>query len=589
MDINNRIRVDNNELFQLIDEKLDKLQQIRYNPKYKELLGDNIMEKLNVWEKNIRNQKDVPLTVVVCGEFKRGKSTLINALLGEDVATTNVTTETITVNRISYGEHSNELVLKNGKRLILTDDELKCENLEGILAELSKTEKVTVLELKRPIEILKDITIIDTPGLGDSIKDFTEEVDFALKQADAVIYTFSMSYPLSMNEQFFIKTAIKPQKYTDLYLVANSCDIAETEEDFEKMKGLISQRIENILPGEEPYMLSALDERCRQLEKKLPNEDLSQMLASNFEKFRDDLNYLLRSKRHMVLPDRMERLMKAMLNDIGADIEIINSGLSASIEDLKNKKIEIENTKTQYGKDYEKILNDINDKLEVHKSNAGSWMMDFVCCMENDVDSLKTFSAADIKKYYSVFCVDALQNAIEKCNDYFAEEVYNELETVSVDIAKSLSMKSETSKTNFAFTLNTHTWTKGDKIQFANNALTSIGANFGLANVLMTFIAGSVRESELKKKTPDLVNAIKEQYPGLKLSILPELSKNYSEISENAKKQLISYFTDKRDELDSNLAKAESIAAQDEEKKQEIKMAVDEISAILRDISEGIA
>ena len=85
------------------------------------------------------------------------------------------------------------------------------------------------------------------------------------------------------------------------------------------------------------------------------------------------------------------------------------------------------------------------------------------------------------------------------------------------------------------------------------------------------------------------MNAIKEQYPGLKLSILPELSKNYSEISENAKKQLISYFTDKRDELDSNLAKAESIAAQDEEKKQEIKMAVDEISAILRDISEGIA
>ena len=62
-----------------------------------------------------------------------------------------------------------------------------------------------------------------------------------------------------------------------------------------------------------------------------------------------------------------------------------------------------------------------------------------------------------------------------------------------------------------------------------------------------------------------------------------------SEIAENAKKQLISYFTDKRDELDGNLAKAESIAAQDEEKKQEIKMAIDEISAILRDISEGIA
>lgn len=581
MNINDRITVDDNELFQFLDEKLDKLQQFRYDGKYRALLGDEIIDKLTVWEKNIKKQKDVPLTLVVCGEFKRGKSSLINALLGEDIATTNVTTETITVNRISYGEHENEIVLKGGKRITLTDEELKCENLEGILAQIPENDKVTVLELKRPIEALKDITIIDTPGLGDSIKDFNEEVEYALKQADAVVYVFSVAYPLSMQEQFFIKTAIKPQKYTDLFLVANSCDILEEVSDLDRMKKVASDRIGNILPDEEPLMLSALDERSAQLGKSAPNEELSPVLAENFAKFRAELDHLLVAKRHMVIPDRIQRMMNAMMADIQTDIDAINVGLSEGFEDLQEKRAEIDDTKKKHSEQYSALVDQIDGKLEIYKSNAGRWITDFVTLMERDVDSLVMFSTDDIKKYYSVFCVDALQNAIERCNEYFMESVYSEVENVSADVAKKLSMKGADSSTAFTFSLNTHAWTKGDNVEYANNAL-------GFSNIIVTFIAATMRDHEIKKNAPDLIKNIKEQYPGLKASILPAITKSYSEIAQSAKKQLVEYFSGKKNELDAQLEKAESVAHQDENKKLEIKEAVNTVERILDEIKKEL-
>ena len=250
--INDRIVVDENEVYRFLETSLDKLQPIKYDSRYRMLLGDDIITKLTEWENGIRRQKDVPLTVVVCGEFKRGKSSFLNAFLGEDVVTTNITTETITVNRISYGEHSNELVLEGGKRIVLTDDELKCDNLKAILAQISATEKISMLEIKRPIEILKNVTFIYTPALGDSIKDFTKEVNFALRMADAVGYVFSALYPLSMQEQFFIKTAILPQKYTELFLVSSFCDTLEEETAVKRVENTICERIGDILPGEAP-------------------------------------------------------------------------------------------------------------------------------------------------------------------------------------------------------------------------------------------------------------------------------------------------------------------------------------------------
>ena len=123
--IENRITYDPDEITRLLENQLDKLKVFRFDSRYRSLLGESFINLAARWEKDILSRRNDPFTLVVCGEFKRGKSSLINALLGEDVTPVNVTPETVTLNRIIYGPHSNEAVLPGGKKLQLSDEEMQ--------------------------------------------------------------------------------------------------------------------------------------------------------------------------------------------------------------------------------------------------------------------------------------------------------------------------------------------------------------------------------------------------------------------------------------------------------------------------------
>lgn len=232
-------------------------------------MGEALVERIVQWDQQIRRRKNDPYTLVVCGEFKRGKSSLINALLGADVVKTNVTAETVTLNRIQYGPHQNVVRLSQGRQLTLSDDELERDALEPLMQQTGETFRQ--IDLQRPLEFLKQVTIIDTPGLGDSLKDFSSLVDQALGQADAVVYVFSVRYPLAAERAAFPEAAVIPQKYTDLSLVGNYADTIHSDSDLTRLEDMLTQRIQDLLPGQKPWWLSALDERCRQLGETRPN------------------------------------------------------------------------------------------------------------------------------------------------------------------------------------------------------------------------------------------------------------------------------------------------------------------------------
>lgn len=581
MNINARITIDNDELFSFLETKLDQLHRFQYDSNYNQYLSESLISKISDWDANIKKQKNTPLTIVVCGEFKRGKSSLINAILKEDVVTTNITTETITVNKISYGAHSNELILKNGRKISLSDDELKCDNLKTILEQLSREDKITTLEIKRPLEILKDVTIIDTPGLGDSIKDYTAEVEYALQQADAVIYVFSALYPLSIQEQFFLKTAVKPQKYTNLYLVANSCDLLDEESECERLSDTIVDRLNDILPDEKPVMVSALDERCRQLNEKRPKSSLVPYLENNFDYLRNELETLIVSKRNTVVLDRVQRMFSSMITELDENISVIQEGLKLSKEEVIQKKKQVQDENDKIIEKQEEIFKAIDTKASAFKNKSVSLISELVEKMEADVNSLHAFDIDDIKMYYPVFCIDTLQDALTRCNDYYIQSLYDEFENVSVAVAKKLSMNASDVSTSFKFAINNKTFTKGDKV----TAYTSI---VGINSGLVSLIAGAMRNSEIKKSAPDVIEDIKQQYLQLKQTVPSAVNNVYSETLENAKKELLEFFKDKNLQLESNLEQIEMISRQDDEHKLNIKRVLDELTAVLESIKNEI-
>jgi hypothetical protein len=105
-----------------------------------------------------------PLQVAVAGRIKSGKSTLVNALIGRRVAPTDVGECTRLVTRFSYGTVDRvEVVLTDGTTQVLPFD------AQGMIpADLGGTDlaKVSHLEAYLTNAVLRDLTVIDTPGLG---------------------------------------------------------------------------------------------------------------------------------------------------------------------------------------------------------------------------------------------------------------------------------------------------------------------------------------------------------------------------------------------------------------------------------------
>ena len=577
MGFEERITVDVSVLVNKIENRLDELKPFQYDSRYRTLLGEHFIKSMNSWERNIRSRKDDPFTLVVCGEFKRGKSSLINALLGEEVVTTNVTTETVTLNKISYGAHSNEAILSGGRRLRLKDEDLERDNLEELIKEVG--EPINQIEIKRPIEILKDVTIIDTPGLGDSLKDFSDLVDHALRQADAVIYVFSVSYPLSQAEQLFIKTEILPQRYTDLFLVGNYCDVLRDKNEYERMEQLLQQRVEGVLPGQKFWMVSALDELCIQLEEERPNRKLADLLADNFAQFRKQLGYLVESKREMVLPDRMQRLLKGMTIELEEQLQAMEEGLAMDAKGIQEAMSALESHCAQQNEQQKKATEQIDAAIRGMMEEALGWIRELVDRMEKEVDSLHSVPHEDLKKYYSFYCMETLQNAINTCIEHHTIQLYEQLNEISADLVKSLPNASKPELYDFQFALSNMTWTNGDNFSYVCSMI-PIGIIQSLS-IVTDAIGGIWRDSELKKKVPDLLGNIREQFPDLRHSALCTVEDSYGRMGKSMKKQLDTFYNAQVEQAKIKVEQSAMVARQDAQKKDEIRAAIATIREVL--------
>ena len=156
-----------------------------------------------------------PVSLLVCGEFKRGKSSFINAFLGENICAEGIgiTTAAISIIRYgatwrvvrSYGDVSNENVK------IMTE-EIPFENIEkfskGTIQDIGDT---IMLEIELPNERLKSgLVLIDTPGVGSLDPRHRMLTLYALPRANAVMFMTDTGEEVMASEADFYKMYIAP-------------------------------------------------------------------------------------------------------------------------------------------------------------------------------------------------------------------------------------------------------------------------------------------------------------------------------------------------------------------------------------------
>jgi hypothetical protein len=125
------------------------------------LFGRNVVTEIAAARRVVQERLSSPFAIMVVGDFKRGKSTLINALVGQDVAPVDVQPETISINRIEYAdEFTARIQTKDGGEATLAREDLKRERLEPILQRLPAP--LRHLRVGVPAETLRRVTFIDT-------------------------------------------------------------------------------------------------------------------------------------------------------------------------------------------------------------------------------------------------------------------------------------------------------------------------------------------------------------------------------------------------------------------------------------------
>src|SRR5690606_20855108 len=136
--------------------------------------------------------------LVVAGEFNAGKSSLLNALLGERVMPEGVTPTTDRITVVTFGEPASE-----------TED------------------GPAIVRRTYPAELLRDIALVDTPGTNAIILRHQELTERFVPRADLLLFVTSADRPFTQSEREFLELIGSWGR--KVLMVVNKIDILEDD------------------------------------------------------------------------------------------------------------------------------------------------------------------------------------------------------------------------------------------------------------------------------------------------------------------------------------------------------------------------
>jgi GTPase Era involved in 16S rRNA processing len=269
--------------------------------------------------------------LVVLGQFKRGKSTFINSLLGDRVLPTSVVPLTSIVTLLKYGEEEVvEVLFNDGSKTTISRDQL--EEYVTERGNPSNEKNVKHVEVTYPSGYLKDgVFIIDTPGVGSTFENNTEMTYNYLPRVDAALFLLAVDPPISQSEIAFLEDV---KDYVEkIFFVQNKIDYMNEEERKESMafsKEVIEKALGSDSIGIYPLSAKLALEAKQSKNKKL----LGKSRLPEFDKILGD--FLLKEKGKTVLRSALNSTRK-LLSDEEFAIQLELRAIATPLKDLEQK------------------------------------------------------------------------------------------------------------------------------------------------------------------------------------------------------------------------------------------------------------
>ena len=227
--------------------------------------------------------------IAVSGVINAGKSSLLNALIGQNLLGVSNIPQTASICVLKHAKspfamieffkpcEQNNLPKKELENKMVDFSEL--HNFTAANSELAKYVKSCTLGLDS--EILKDINIIDTPGIDDAIVE-REKLSYEyLKNCDSVIYLMNSAQACSKKDMQFLKNIVLNTKNSEILVLLSHIDKLSASEQ------------ESVLEYTQKSIRAELDEINEELAKNikyflisaLKNTGINELKAYIFESF----------------------------------------------------------------------------------------------------------------------------------------------------------------------------------------------------------------------------------------------------------------------------------------------------------------
>ena len=165
-------------------------------------------------------QLDELFLLVVVGEFNAGKSAFINALVGQGLMQEGVTPTTAIITVLEYGDHSEQIV-----------------------------RQANQLVVKAPVDLLREIRIVDTPGTNAIIREHEVMTAEFIPRSDLVFFVTSADRPFTETERGFMEQIRAWGK--KIVVVVNKSDILEGPQQIAEIRSFVADNA-RLLLGFEP-------------------------------------------------------------------------------------------------------------------------------------------------------------------------------------------------------------------------------------------------------------------------------------------------------------------------------------------------
>ncbi|ELS30367.1 MULTISPECIES: dynamin family protein [Pseudanabaena] len=282
--------------------------------------------------------------VAVIGDFSQGKSTLLNALLGEEIQPVRAIPCSGTLSVLKYGDrkrvicryrdgNEQEIAVEDYQKKAAISKEAALNNRSEELLKSNIAE--IVFEHPNLLLCRNGVEIVDSPGLNEH-PDRTRVTEELLKETDAILFMTNANKLLTQGERDII-TRIKEREgdrpLENLFLVVNFMDNLDTDEDREDVQIAANSIIKDgsITGKERIHFVSAKSA----LKATLSNTSNEYLVS--FQNFTGTLEAFLTDERGSVIlqsaTQKLNELTQDCVNELNTATDSINTNLAASYKE----------------------------------------------------------------------------------------------------------------------------------------------------------------------------------------------------------------------------------------------------------------